>query len=159
MRSLVASVHKLGHYLPSPSLCCDTLKKTNVPSLCSIFPLPLFSPPFPSAIHSARGETKRGRKKPSLTRSFDDSRLVRLGGIAVAPAVRESLHHGGKQSAAPTRPIRSSDRRHVLETRAPQNNSKRASSSSLPTQGNGNCLLPRAAVMTLVDPFALDPTV
>jgi hypothetical protein len=81
---------------------------------------------FPLQSIPQEGKQKGGRKKPSLTRSFDDSRLVRLSGIAVAPAVSESLHHDGKQIFAPPTPIRSSDRRHELETRAaPQNNSKK----------------------------------
>jgi len=44
-----------------------------------------------------------GRRKV-LTRGFDNSRLVRLGGVTVAPAVREPLHHDEKKPARPTPP-------------------------------------------------------
>jgi hypothetical protein len=38
------------------------------------------------------------------TRGFDNSRLVRLGGVTVAPTVREPLHHDEKKPARPTPP-------------------------------------------------------
>jgi hypothetical protein len=57
-----------------------------------------------TTIPSARKKKNQDGRRKVLTRGFDNSRLVRLGGVTVAPAVREPLHHDEKKPARPTPP-------------------------------------------------------
>jgi hypothetical protein len=72
-------------------------------SSSSRVPPPLYSTYVSLQFLPRERKNQDGRRKV-LTRGFDNSRLVRLGGVTVAPAVREPLHHYEKKPTRLTPP-------------------------------------------------------
>jgi hypothetical protein len=100
---------RLQRIFLSLSLCGTLLTERHQVFLHS--PFPVFLIPFPPLYSTyvslqfipRERKNQDGRRKV-LTRGFDNSRLVRLGGVTVAPTVREPLHHDEKKPARPTPP-------------------------------------------------------
>jgi hypothetical protein len=93
----------------SLSLCGTLLTERHRVFLHSSFPV--FLIPFPPLYSTyvslefiPRERKNQDGRRNLLTRGFDNSCLVRLGGVTVAPAVREPLHHDEKKPARPTPP-------------------------------------------------------
>jgi hypothetical protein len=107
---------RLQRIFLSLSLCGTLLTERHRVFHHSSFPVFLipFPPPPSPPLYSTyvslqflpRERTNQEGRRKVLTRGFDNSRLVRLGGVTVAPAAREPLHHDEKKPARPTPPHR-----------------------------------------------------
>jgi hypothetical protein len=145
------------------SLCGTLLTERHQVFLHSLFPVFLITfPPLYSTYVSLQflpreRKNQDGRRKV-LTRSFDNSRLVRLGGVTVAPAVREPLHHDEKKPAKPTPPHK--QRLAMVENQpyATATTEEDRLLLALHRPPNPKRLLPRAAAIAPSKLSTLDPT-